>query len=338
MRLNWIDYLKAVGIFLVVYGHAIGVIPVVEKWIFSFHMPLFFLVSGFLIKPEHLEHGFKSFFIKTTKALIPPYIIFAVAFYLFWFLVGRQIGQDAGLATDLISPFLAILYGTGSHNTMQLNPIVLWFFPCLYMTHLMIYFIVHKKLSVTFAISVVLLTIGFLIPKNVALPFEFEEALVAQFFVVLGFVANRDKIMEYVGRHQPYIWGALLVGIGTLVGLWNGRVDMRSSNYGNFIYFLCSSISITFGLALLFYKLPRFKFAELLSKNTILIFPMHFFVYSCFEFLYIHILNNLAIRENPMVAFLSSIVNCLIILAVLPLFRKYFPWTYGIKETVKGKR
>jgi acyltransferase len=332
MRLNWIDYLKALGIFLVVYGHTVGVIPFVEKWIFSFHMPLFFLVSGFLIKPENLDHGFKPFFIKTTKDLIPPYLIFAVAFYLFWLLIARHIGQDAGLATDLISPFLAILYGTGSHSTMQLNPIVLWFFPCLYITHLMTYFIVCKKLYISLAISVVLLTIGILIPKNIALPFEFEEALVAQFFVVSGFAAKRQKVMEYVGSHQPFLVGVLLVAAGSFIGLWNGRVDMRTSNYGNFGYFLCSSVAITFGLAMLFYKLPKLKLAELMSKNTILIFPLHFFVYSCFEFLYIHILNNLAIRENSMVAFLSSIANCLIILAVSPLFRKYLPWTYGIKD------
>lgn len=40
-RIEWIDMVKGVGIFLVVIGHA-GNIPNVKIWIYSFHMPLFF--------------------------------------------------------------------------------------------------------------------------------------------------------------------------------------------------------------------------------------------------------------------------------------------------------
>lgn len=48
-RLEWIDWMKALGIYLVVLGHfsSFG-----EKFIYVFHMPLFFLISGFLCKKE----------------------------------------------------------------------------------------------------------------------------------------------------------------------------------------------------------------------------------------------------------------------------------------------
>lgn len=48
MRLPWIDALKGFGIMLVVFAHYS--LPVaLDTYIFSFHMPLFFFISGFLL-------------------------------------------------------------------------------------------------------------------------------------------------------------------------------------------------------------------------------------------------------------------------------------------------
>ena len=52
-RLNWIDWAKAIAISLVVFGH----IPMspdnfIQKFITNYHMPLFFLISGYLTKKE----------------------------------------------------------------------------------------------------------------------------------------------------------------------------------------------------------------------------------------------------------------------------------------------
>lgn len=47
-RIQWIDYGKAIGIFLVVVGHTYGGNFLVN-WIYSFHMPMFFLLSGMTV-------------------------------------------------------------------------------------------------------------------------------------------------------------------------------------------------------------------------------------------------------------------------------------------------
>ncbi len=55
----WLDYARVTGIGLVVFGHALQRFPILEdskelRWfwdyIYMFHMPLFFIVSGFLFK------------------------------------------------------------------------------------------------------------------------------------------------------------------------------------------------------------------------------------------------------------------------------------------------
>ena len=55
-RLNWIDWAKAIAITFVVFGH----IPEERgsfflNYIVSFHMPLFFFISGYLTKKEYFN-------------------------------------------------------------------------------------------------------------------------------------------------------------------------------------------------------------------------------------------------------------------------------------------
>lgn len=54
-RLEYLDAAKGLGILLVILGHIYAWNPNINRkilvtWIYSFHMPLFFIVSGMLIK------------------------------------------------------------------------------------------------------------------------------------------------------------------------------------------------------------------------------------------------------------------------------------------------
>lgn len=45
VRVKWIDTARGIAILLVLIGHA-GVAPKLNQYILSFHMPLFFFLSG----------------------------------------------------------------------------------------------------------------------------------------------------------------------------------------------------------------------------------------------------------------------------------------------------
>lgn len=49
-RIDWIDVAKGIGIILMVMGHT-SMPDAINRWIYSFHMPLFFLLSGLLFIP-----------------------------------------------------------------------------------------------------------------------------------------------------------------------------------------------------------------------------------------------------------------------------------------------
>ena len=71
-RSSWIDYAKVIGIWLVVYGHTPGHYFV--HWIFIFHMPLWFILSGYLYKPRNFQAELK----RTIPVLVIPYVLYNI--------------------------------------------------------------------------------------------------------------------------------------------------------------------------------------------------------------------------------------------------------------------
>jgi len=87
-RVVWLDILKGIGIVLVVLGHTLrglsaahvlspgGAAPVVDRWIYAFHMPLFFVAAGFLL-PRAASSGFRTFVTDRFARLGYPYLVWA---------------------------------------------------------------------------------------------------------------------------------------------------------------------------------------------------------------------------------------------------------------------
>ena len=59
-RESWIDWSKAILIWLMVLGHA-GLSGQPRMWVYAFHMPAFFIISGFLYKPHNWLLTLKKF-------------------------------------------------------------------------------------------------------------------------------------------------------------------------------------------------------------------------------------------------------------------------------------
>ena len=76
-RIEWIDTAKGIGIILVIIGHIIPFNNPVCKLIFSFHMPLFFFLSGITYNEKRYT-SFKLLLKNKARTLIVPFIITAL--------------------------------------------------------------------------------------------------------------------------------------------------------------------------------------------------------------------------------------------------------------------
>lgn len=87
-----LDYLKGIGIILVILGHSFSftgfdlinkekyfIYYYIFNFIYSFHMPLFFIAAGFL---SNQEYKIKSFYISKIKRLLIPYIFINIIDYI----------------------------------------------------------------------------------------------------------------------------------------------------------------------------------------------------------------------------------------------------------------
>lgn len=79
------DFLKGFAVILVVWGHAIqycygGTEEFYEnplfKFIYSFHMPLFMIISGYLCYHSVKKYSYEQFFVKRLKGIVVPFFIF----------------------------------------------------------------------------------------------------------------------------------------------------------------------------------------------------------------------------------------------------------------------
>ncbi|WP_172173856.1 acyltransferase family protein [Paraburkholderia elongata] len=76
-RKQWVDILKGIGIICVVIGHTIPGYP--KAFVYLFHMPLFFFLSGQLFRPG--AHA-GAYFQKGIRRLLVPYACFLLLFYI----------------------------------------------------------------------------------------------------------------------------------------------------------------------------------------------------------------------------------------------------------------
>ena len=163
-RMRWIDSWKGILIFLVVLGHAVGMMchyttgetsefmSFCYKWIYLFHMPAFFVVVGFVLKSREVQGvrevgtcvAVLNVARKGMRRLLVPYFFWgtvsAVAFLGMTVLAGQWQGVDRYygahmLPKDWWQPFVSLLHAGGwpRGEGFRCNS-VLWFLPVMFLT------------------------------------------------------------------------------------------------------------------------------------------------------------------------------------------------------------
>lgn len=122
-RLSWLDILKGIGIILVVIGHIYSN-RTVSNWLYSFHMPLFFLAAGWVYKEKTVITDIK----RRIQTIVVPYFSFGLLVLLYWQVIERRFrDSDMSFMDSLLGLF------TGCYDNLDFN-VHLWFLPCFFVT------------------------------------------------------------------------------------------------------------------------------------------------------------------------------------------------------------
>jgi len=235
-----IDLAKALAIASVVLGHILEarvladggmVTTVLYRWIYAFHMPFWFLLSGYLYRSAQ-EPG--RFFGKKLVHLMVPYLAWLVVFN------GKAI---AGLGVNLVrgmtgekwqfyrDHFYNQAYGGELVGGAQM---VLWFPVCLFFTqqiaNLIFRFVPQAGMRWGIGIAAFALAYAnqFLLP-DFRLPLALNVVAGALPFFLIGHYL-RGPLPRWLGPTTMVLAGFVMVGIA--VPQWPLHFHMRMADYG----------------------------------------------------------------------------------------------------------
>ena len=105
-----LDNAKAIGIFLVVFAHVMST-STITNYIYLFHMPLFFFISGKTMAIKEAEMPCIKFLIRKFKTICVPYFSFSLIFYIYWYIVERNIRDKINISTTKVLANIIIAQG-----------------------------------------------------------------------------------------------------------------------------------------------------------------------------------------------------------------------------------
>lgn len=115
-KISYIGFMQIIGPIFVVLGHSLngfesrGVWYVFSKeWIYLFHMPLFFLVSGYLLSFKGYlgKRSYSQFVFAKFKRLLIPYLVWNLLFWIPKFFAQNYISDSAPLnMAEVLKAFL----------------------------------------------------------------------------------------------------------------------------------------------------------------------------------------------------------------------------------------
>lgn len=230
---TWIDTAKCIGIFLVIYGHGGLAIPPIKELIYTFHMPLFFMLSGLLYHPISLKQTLK----KDWHTLIIPYFLLNLLCLLpFLFNIFKNTFTFEGLFQRLGAIVLGLGYEHGFWIPVS-TPC--WFLISLFFARI-IFAIFYKNLSNKTILMICLISIAstlFLHYQDIDLLIPIDSALLAMPFLCIGYKMKPILLKYDITRNKCIMFCITVLSflLMCFVCYFNGMVDINKCIYGKSI-------------------------------------------------------------------------------------------------------
>lgn len=330
-RIAWIDTAKAIGIFLVVLGH-LNLPKGLYDAIYTFHMPLFFVLAGMTFNGEL---PFALFLKKKFKALVIPYFFFSAIFFAFWLFVGRHYGVDAGSGPSVPESevILQIFYGIGS----SLYPTPLWFLTCLFMTEILFYFFVRQDSQKMKVVELLLILSAGLTYEHFSptlLPRLFWNIDFAMYylpFVALGYYAFNSGFFNRKNIKQIAV--VSFMACGAVFAISNNLMTGLHQHWYNSVLTLIPAVAGCAAAVSISIAIPGNAPMNFLGKNTLALFALHLIGLNILKGILHFVLQmDLAILDGCIAYNILLALACLVLLAPAAMFlQKFSPWTVGHK-------
>ncbi len=258
------DITKAYGILLMILGHCNGIPFLLRNFIFSFHMPLFFILSGYFYKHKPVKDVFGS----GTTHLVKPYLITS-----FFCILLCITAQQYNVAGQMVIGTIMSNGGVSSEMFGSSLPFIgpIWFLLALFWCKVF-YTFLKQKTDRCLLLSFIISTIAFIIGKYIVnLPFGILTGFCGMVFYAMGDYW-KNRLMMPMKKTYLFI-GILIWGLC----IWKGHLEMASFDCNRYPFSMIAAFIGTYVTYVVSSKTPSFLHPILswIGQNTLLILCYH---------------------------------------------------------------
>ena len=340
-RIEYLDIAKGIGILLVVLGHNdFEVISLfVQRLIYSFHMPMFFFLSGYFIDPSV---PFFDFFKKRFNALMKPFF-FTIFLIYFTSVSFEKMGFNTAITRIVKS-----LYGSGYY----LDWVQLWFLPHLFAVSLYAFLFIALVsrlrnrwvtwgiLLATLAFAIPFLNVFYPFPLSIlgkdyelwGLPFSLDLVLATGFFFILGYEVRQVATEK---TFDNWLLLAATVGAVLLLNmLFPYEIDFNIRLYESFLVNTTEAIlGILFILALSrqieLHTTRLGSFFKYLGNISLIILLFHVPIQAFWAQKVVNVTGNFPL--GIVIGFLMGVLGPILIYEIFIRFNPVAAWWFGRK-------
>ena len=317
------DFAKGVGIILMVLGHcySAGNGENILCWLYSFHMPLFFIIPGIVygLYRRQTTNTFWTITKKKAKRLLIPYFFFATMTAIALCILGRRTLADFGEYMWRIVTLQGI-------NAM-------WFIPCFLAVELIFIAANRAKHAATYNVLIVLagmMAVCFPVLGQSAQ--GLQRILIGSAFMSLGVLCAKI----YTAPIKSLLWVGFVV-LHLVLAIPNDRVDMAYGIYGNPILYYVNGLLGTFVVIRVFTYLAKFRlgnFTVWLGENSIIVLCTSSLVIEVLRLMDYKITNS----GLPSLGIAEGILLCTIVMmievVIIRFCNRYLSALFGKKSLV----
>lgn len=332
-RLEYIDVAKFIGVFLVCFAHGLITNNLVCKLIYSFHIPLFFVLNGYTLKIKDGE-TYKDFLIKKLKSYILQAFILGLIIILINTLFKVYYFHETIDKYYYLKQVILLLEGKKFYS--------IWFIFALFCADqifYLCYYLSRKNNLLTFLFVLAFVGLGIYVNKhvNVNIVWNLEASLFGVLWVYIGFFFASNRCLKirsilFKNRLIALLFSLVFFAIGFSLAKYNidhynSNLEMFFRSYNKPFFVLTSACFSSIGTILFSYSISN-KVMALMGKANIIIFSLHqqlpFVIFReiLFHKEYLKIVNEFNVTHNEnsfniyAYAFLISIFSIAMLLAV----------------------
>lgn len=275
-RNNVVDIAKGIAILLVIIGHCVVFNGSVRNIIFSFHMPIFFILSGYTSRIADNISDLKIHTVKNFKHLILPLLAMTIFLPIYHLLISNNFSYVNIFKTiDIIFDRLFYAYSIPHNDKPSIG--MLWFVIVLFYSKFIVdiinVFIKNKKVYILyFFISI----LGIFIGKNIWLYQSLDLSMVAVGFISCGILYKKYENIIFKNRKIIMIVSIIYFSICIYNNIY---IELAVRRYVHGVIPFFEAICASYIFYMICQYISKSKYICMtfgyLGKNSFLIYLIH---------------------------------------------------------------